>query len=117
MFDIMYCNIRETYAWSILQLLPFDDTMCVIEPCPYYQKCSTFLKFSQAANLISSDSMLFRPILTDMDVRCTCEQGFGGTISAESIAVLPYCRIAVLLYLCMTVRPVNQLEEILFIWQ
>ena len=60
------------------QILPFDDTLCVLEPCLNYEQCSINLQFDEAAPFISSEAMLFRPIRTVSIYSCNCPQGFAG---------------------------------------
>ncbi|KAL5014373.1 hypothetical protein ScPMuIL_008643 [Solemya velum] len=63
---------------STLQILPFDDNLCVQELCPNFEVCSSRLVFGSAAPFISSDTMLFRPIYPENGYRCDCPDGFTG---------------------------------------
>lgn len=61
-----------------LQVLPFDDNLCVREPCLNYEECLTVLKFGNASHFISSDTVLFRPIYPVTTFTCRCPNGFTG---------------------------------------
>ncbi|XP_033746006.1 LOW QUALITY PROTEIN: cadherin EGF LAG seven-pass G-type receptor 2-like [Pecten maximus] len=63
---------------STLQVLPFDDNLCVIEPCPNFEICLSHVSFDQAAPFITSDMMLFRPIRPYNGNTCKCPTGFTG---------------------------------------
>uniref|UniRef100_A0AAR2KET1 Cadherin, EGF LAG seven-pass G-type receptor 3 n=1 Tax=Pygocentrus nattereri TaxID=42514 RepID=A0AAR2KET1_PYGNA len=59
-------------------VLPFDDNVCLREPCQNYMKCISVLRFNSSAPFISSPSMLFRPIHPIAGLRCRCPPGFTG---------------------------------------
>lgn len=61
-----------------LQVLPFDDNVCLREPCQNYMKCISVLRFNSSAPFISSPSILFRPIHPIAGLRCRCPVGFTG---------------------------------------
>lgn len=61
-----------------LQVLPFDDNVCLREPCKNYMKCVSVLRFNSSAPFISSPSILFRPIHPIAGLRCRCPVGFTG---------------------------------------
>lgn len=61
-----------------LQVLPFDDNVCLREPCKNYMKCISVLRFNSSAPFISSPSILFRPIHPIAGLRCRCPVGFTG---------------------------------------
>jgi len=61
-----------------MQVLPFDDNLCVREPCLNYEECLTVLKFGNASGFISSDTVLFRPIYPVTTFACRCPRGFTG---------------------------------------
>ncbi|NXK42018.1 CELR3 protein, partial [Piprites chloris] len=63
---------------SMLEVLPFDDNVCLREPCQNYMKCISVLKFDSSAPFIASPSTLFRPIHPITGLRCRCPQGFTG---------------------------------------
>lgn len=60
------------------QVLPFDDNVCLREPCKNYMKCVSVLRFNSSAPFISSPSILFRPIHPIAGLRCRCPVGFTG---------------------------------------
>lgn len=59
-------------VYSLIQVLPFDDTLCVREPCLNYEECLNVLKFGNASGFISSNSILFRPIYPVNTFACRC---------------------------------------------
>uniref|UniRef100_A0A8C4ZT26 Cadherin, EGF LAG seven-pass G-type receptor 3 n=1 Tax=Gadus morhua TaxID=8049 RepID=A0A8C4ZT26_GADMO len=59
-------------------VLPFDDNVCLREPCQNYMKCISVLRFNSSAPFISSPSILFRPIHPIAGLRCRCPAGFTG---------------------------------------
>ncbi|KAG7263646.1 hypothetical protein CRUP_032046 [Coryphaenoides rupestris] len=61
-----------------IQVLPFDDNVCLREPCQNYMKCISVLRFNSSAPFISSPSILFRPIHPIAGLRCRCPAGFTG---------------------------------------
>lgn len=63
---------------SAFQVLPFDDNICLREPCENYMKCVSVLKFDSSPPFISSDTVLFRPIHPINGLRCRCPVGFTG---------------------------------------
>ncbi|XP_041348330.1 cadherin EGF LAG seven-pass G-type receptor 2-like isoform X2 [Gigantopelta aegis] len=63
---------------STLQVLPFDDNLCVVEPCTNFEVCQTALVFGSASDFITSDTMLFRPIHPVNGYRCVCPTGYTG---------------------------------------
>lgn len=78
----MYCMtlyIYDLVTHSInMQVLPFDDTLCVREPCRNFQDCLSVLKFGNASGFISSEKFLFRPIYPVHTFACLCSDGFTG---------------------------------------
>lgn len=82
-----YCLIFSFFVFSgqslhcslpTLQVLPFDDNVCLREPCKNYMKCVSVLRFNSSAPFISSPSILFRPIHPIAGLRCRCPVGFTG---------------------------------------
>jgi len=59
-------------------VLPFDDNLCLREPCLNFETCLTVLKFGNASDFIASDSVLFRPIHPKSTFACVCPAGFTG---------------------------------------
>lgn len=62
------------------QILPFEDNLCVREPCLNFELCLTVLKFGNASSFISSDTVLFRPIYPVTTFACQCPHGFTGML-------------------------------------
>ncbi|XP_043461123.1 protocadherin-like wing polarity protein stan isoform X2 [Leptopilina heterotoma] len=60
-------------------VMPFDDNLCVREPCLNYEECVTVLKFGNASGFASSDTVLFRPIYPVTTFSCQCATGFTGS--------------------------------------
>ncbi|CAG2161702.1 unnamed protein product [Oppiella nova] len=61
-----------------LEVLPFDDNLCVREPCLNYEECLSVLKFGNASDFVSTDSILFRSINPVNTFACRCPKGFQG---------------------------------------
>ncbi|XP_037874856.1 protocadherin-like wing polarity protein stan [Bombyx mori] len=71
---------RTTLArLATVQVLPFDDNICVHEPCLNFEECLTVLKFGNASGFVNSDSVLFRPIYPVTSFTCQCPEGFTGS--------------------------------------
>ncbi|KAK7789529.1 hypothetical protein R5R35_000833 [Gryllus longicercus] len=75
----VYLNRAILARLSTVQVLPFDDNLCVREPCLNYEQCLTVLKFGNASGFISSDTVLFRPIYPVTTFACRCPKGFTGS--------------------------------------
>uniref|UniRef100_A0A803T285 Cadherin EGF LAG seven-pass G-type receptor 1 n=1 Tax=Anolis carolinensis TaxID=28377 RepID=A0A803T285_ANOCA len=74
----IYLNRTLLTLISTQRVLPFDDNICLREPCENYMKCVSVLKFDSSAPFISSNSVLFRPIHPINGLRCRCPPGFTG---------------------------------------
>ncbi|XP_072336405.1 cadherin EGF LAG seven-pass G-type receptor 2 isoform X1 [Scyliorhinus torazame] len=74
----IYLNRTLLTAISMQRVLPFDDNICLREPCENYMKCVSVLKFDSSAPFITSDTILFRPIHPINGLRCRCPAGFTG---------------------------------------
>ncbi|KAF7695487.1 cadherin EGF LAG seven-pass G-type receptor 3 [Silurus meridionalis] len=74
----LYLNRPKLNMLTQMQVLPFDDNVCLREPCQNYMKCISVLRFNSSAPFISSPSMLFRPIHPIAGLRCRCPPGFAG---------------------------------------
>ncbi|XP_004775523.2 cadherin EGF LAG seven-pass G-type receptor 1 isoform X1 [Mustela putorius furo] len=74
----IYLNRTLLTAVSAQRVLPFDDNICLREPCENYMKCVSVLKFDSSAPFISSTTVLFRPIHPITGLRCRCPPGFTG---------------------------------------
>uniref|UniRef100_A0A8C6V1M6 Cadherin EGF LAG seven-pass G-type receptor 1a n=1 Tax=Neogobius melanostomus TaxID=47308 RepID=A0A8C6V1M6_9GOBI len=74
----IYLNRTLLRLISSQEVLPFDDNICLREPCENYMKCVSVLKFDSSPPFISSDTVLFRPIHPINGLRCRCPMGFTG---------------------------------------
>ncbi|XP_036157857.1 cadherin EGF LAG seven-pass G-type receptor 1 isoform X1 [Myotis myotis] len=74
----IYLNRTLLTAVSTQRVLPFDDNICLREPCENYMKCVSVLRFDSSAPFIASSSVLFRPIHPVNGLRCRCPPGFTG---------------------------------------
>uniref|UniRef100_A0A803WDX6 Cadherin EGF LAG seven-pass G-type receptor 1 n=1 Tax=Ficedula albicollis TaxID=59894 RepID=A0A803WDX6_FICAL len=74
----IYLNRTLLTTISTQRVLPFDDNICLREPCENYMKCVSVLKFDSSAPFISSNTVLFRPIHPINGLRCRCPPGFTG---------------------------------------
>ncbi|XP_041446777.1 cadherin EGF LAG seven-pass G-type receptor 3-like isoform X1 [Xenopus laevis] len=74
----LYMKRMTLTSAAMLEVLPFDDNVCLREPCENYMKCISVLKFDSSAPFIASESILFRPIHPITGLRCRCPQGFTG---------------------------------------
>uniref|UniRef100_A0A8C4L302 Cadherin EGF LAG seven-pass G-type receptor 2 n=1 Tax=Equus asinus asinus TaxID=83772 RepID=A0A8C4L302_EQUAS len=74
----LYLNRSLLTAISAQRVLPFDDNICLREPCENYMRCVSVLRFDSSAPFIASSSVLFRPIHPVGGLRCRCPRGFTG---------------------------------------
>nr|XP_027810409.1 cadherin EGF LAG seven-pass G-type receptor 1 isoform X1 [Marmota flaviventris] len=74
----IYLNRTLLTTISAQRVLPFDDNICLREPCENYMKCVSVLRFDSSAPFISSSTVLFRPIHPVNGLRCRCPPGFTG---------------------------------------
>ncbi|XP_034514164.1 cadherin EGF LAG seven-pass G-type receptor 3 isoform X5 [Ailuropoda melanoleuca] len=74
----LYVRRAALAARSLLEVLPFDDNVCLREPCENYMKCVSVLRFDSSAPFLASASTLFRPIQPIAGLRCRCPPGFTG---------------------------------------
>uniref|UniRef100_A0A4W6G8S2 Cadherin EGF LAG seven-pass G-type receptor 3 n=1 Tax=Lates calcarifer TaxID=8187 RepID=A0A4W6G8S2_LATCA len=74
----LYLNRLKLTSLTQMEVLPFDDNVCLREPCQNYMKCISVLRFNSSAPFISSPSILFRPIHPIAGLRCRCPVGFTG---------------------------------------
>uniref|UniRef100_A0A671M4F2 Cadherin EGF LAG seven-pass G-type receptor 3-like n=1 Tax=Sinocyclocheilus anshuiensis TaxID=1608454 RepID=A0A671M4F2_9TELE len=74
----LYLNRHRLNALAHMEVLPFDDNVCLREPCQNYMKCISVLRFNSSAPFIASPSTLFRPIHPITGLRCRCPAGFTG---------------------------------------
>ncbi|KAM6289159.1 LOW QUALITY PROTEIN: cadherin EGF LAG seven-pass G-type receptor 2-like, partial [Aegotheles albertisi] len=74
----LYLNRSLLAAASAQRVLPFDDNVCLREPCENYMRCVSVLQFDSSAPFLASDTILFRPIRPVPGLRCRCPPGFTG---------------------------------------
>ncbi|XP_061523757.1 cadherin EGF LAG seven-pass G-type receptor 1 isoform X2 [Phycodurus eques] len=74
----IYLNRTLLRLISLQEVLPFDDNICLREPCENYMKCVSVLKFDSSPPFITSNTVLFRPIHPINGLRCRCPVGFTG---------------------------------------
>ncbi|KAJ8384168.1 hypothetical protein AAFF_G00207860 [Aldrovandia affinis] len=74
----LYLNRPRLTSTAQMEVLPFDDNVCLREPCQNYMKCISVLRFNSSAPFISSPTILFRPIHPIAGLRCRCPAGFTG---------------------------------------
>ncbi|XP_035787631.1 protocadherin-like wing polarity protein stan isoform X1 [Anopheles albimanus] len=75
----IYLNRAILARLATVNVLPFDDNLCVREPCLNYEQCLSVLKFGNASGFIHSDTVLFRPIHPVNTFACKCPEGFTGS--------------------------------------
>ncbi|XP_024946918.1 protocadherin-like wing polarity protein stan isoform X2 [Cephus cinctus] len=78
----VYLNRGILARLATVTVLPFDDNLCVREPCLNFEECVTVLKFGNASGFASSDTVLFRPIYPVTTFSCKCAKGFTGSREA-----------------------------------
>ncbi|XP_076066701.1 protocadherin-like wing polarity protein stan isoform X3 [Oratosquilla oratoria] len=74
----VYLHRNMLARLATVEVLPFDDTLCVREPCLNFEECLSVLKFGTASGFIASDTILFRPIYPVNTFACRCPKGFTG---------------------------------------
>lgn len=75
----VYLNRAILARLANVEVLPFDDNICVREPCLNYEQCLSVLKFDNASGFVHSDTVLFRPIYPVNTFACKCPEGFTGS--------------------------------------
>lgn len=75
----VYLNRAILARLANVEVLPFDDNICVREPCLNYEQCLSVLKFGNASGFLHSDTVLFRPIYPVNTFACKCPEGFTGS--------------------------------------
>lgn len=78
----VYLNRGILARLATVTVLPFDDNLCVREPCLNFEDCVTVLKFGNASGFAYSDTVLFRPIYPVTTFSCKCPTGFTGSREA-----------------------------------
>ena len=65
----------------LLEILPFDDNICVREPCLNYETCSSQMKIAldeSNREPLKGSSLLFRSVDPLMTYTCSCPAGYTG---------------------------------------
>nr|XP_002124366.1 cadherin EGF LAG seven-pass G-type receptor 2 isoform X2 [Ciona intestinalis] len=78
--DQVYLNRQRLSELTTRNVLPFDDNICLREPCQNYKRCSSVLTFDSTAPFVSSRLMIFRPIYPVYKLKCECPIGFTNDI-------------------------------------
>lgn len=62
-----------------LYIAPFEDNLCVQEPCQNYQECQATYKFDKAPkSFLTTRNMIFRQVLAVQSYACSCPPTFTG---------------------------------------
>lgn len=75
----VYLNRAILAGLANVEVLPFDDNICVREPCLNFEQCLSVLKFGNASGFLHSETVLFRPIYPVNTFACKCPEGFTGS--------------------------------------
>ena len=65
---------------TLLEYLPFDDNVCVREPCLNFETCTPVLKFAGPENdvMLKASTLMLRSVDPLATYSCDCPQGFTG---------------------------------------
>ena len=74
----IYLNLHTLIRLSTIEILPFDDNICIREPCLNFEHCRTRLMFGSAKQFTEGESILFRSIHPVKTHSCECPVGFTG---------------------------------------
>ncbi|XP_074833686.1 cadherin EGF LAG seven-pass G-type receptor 2 isoform X2 [Carettochelys insculpta] len=74
----LYLNRSVLAGLAAQRVLPFDDNVCLREPCENYMRCVAVLRFDSSAPFLASGTVLFRPVRPVRGLRCRCPPGFAG---------------------------------------
>ena len=74
----IYLNLDTLIRLSTIEILPFDDNICIREPCLNFEHCQTRLMFGSAKHFVDGESILFRSIHPVKTHSCECPLGFTG---------------------------------------
>ena len=77
----IYLNLDTLIRLSTIEVLPFDDNICIREPCLNFETCRTRLMFGSAKQFIEGESILFRSIHPVKTYSCECPAGFTGEVN------------------------------------
>lgn len=75
----IYLNRADLMQRLDVHVAPFQDNLCVGEPCQNYQECQAIYKFEKASkSFITTRNMIFRPIRAAQSFACNCPPTFTG---------------------------------------
>ncbi|XP_006824531.1 cadherin EGF LAG seven-pass G-type receptor 2 [Saccoglossus kowalevskii] len=81
----VYLNRATLTTISMSSVLPFDDNLCLVEPCANYEECLSILAFGETSGFVRSQTILFRPVHPVNQYRCVCPLGFTGNFCITEI--------------------------------
>ncbi|KAI8745631.1 protocadherin wing polarity protein stan, partial [Biomphalaria glabrata] len=76
--EVIYLHRSLLANLSTSQVLPFDDNLCLVEPCTNFEICRSLVNSGEARQFISSRTVLFRPVHPTQIFSCVCPSGFAG---------------------------------------
>ena len=62
----------------LLEHFPFDENLCVQEPCLNFERCETVTRFGREYESIGNNEIMFRAIEPITTYRCVCPKGYTG---------------------------------------
>lgn len=75
----IYLNRAHLSHALDVAVAPFQDNLCVQEPCQSYQECQAIYRFEKAPKtFIITRNMIFRPIRAVQSFACSCPPTFTG---------------------------------------
>lgn len=74
----IYLHKEVLQKLMLLEMLPFDDNICVREPCLNFERCSSLLKFGGEDRTLESKTLMFRSVDPVKNYACSCPAGFTG---------------------------------------
>ncbi|XP_071960078.1 cadherin EGF LAG seven-pass G-type receptor 1-like [Antedon mediterranea] len=81
----VYLKRAELSRVSGATVLPFGDNLCLNEICSYYAQCISPFIFTDVADFISVQTVIFRPVHPEVQYRCDCPLGFTGNYCKTEI--------------------------------
>ena len=74
----IYLHHEQLTKMTLLNYLPFDDNVCVKEPCLNFERCKPVLKFSHDDKMLKESTLMFRSVNPLATYSCQCPTGFTG---------------------------------------
>lgn len=75
----IYLNRAHLMQALDVFVAPFQDNLCVKEPCQNYQECQAIYKFEKAPkSFLTTENMIFRQIKASQSFACDCPPTFTG---------------------------------------